>query len=104
MKLELKFNFQGRQLCPNCFCLPSGKCSTLTEFAPLPSKMESTLKGKNLLPREANSFLLEQTPFQKGLGTQESKTEVTKIVSCEHGRKSVRFIQFPLGSKYLGYL
>ena len=27
---------------------------------------ESTLKGKNLLPWGANSFLLEKTPFQKG--------------------------------------
>ena len=26
----------------------------------------STLKGKNLLPLGANSFLLEKTPFQKG--------------------------------------
>ena len=26
----------------------------------------STLKGKNLLPRGANSFLLEETSFQKG--------------------------------------
>ena len=28
---------------------------------------ESTLKGKNLLPLEANSFLFEQTLFQRGL-------------------------------------
>ena len=26
-----------------------------------------TLKGKNLLPNAANSFFLEQTPFQKAL-------------------------------------
>ena len=39
----------------------------------LPSIKGSTLKGKNLLPRGANSFLLEETPFQKGLGVQESK-------------------------------
>ena len=31
-----------------------------------PSEKGSTLKGKNLFPRGANSFLLEQTPFQKG--------------------------------------
>ena len=29
-------------------------------------KKGSALKGKNLLPKGANSFLLEQTPFQKG--------------------------------------
>ena len=31
----------------------------------VPSEMDSTRKEKNLLPRGANSFLLEQTPFQK---------------------------------------
>ena len=31
------------------------------------SEKESTQKGKNLLPRGANSFLFEQTPFQKGI-------------------------------------
>ena len=39
----------------------------------------STLKGKNLLPLWANSFLLEQFLFQKGSGVQESKQEVTTI-------------------------
>ena len=39
---------------------PSEKQSTLK------GKNQSTLKGKNLLPRGANSFLLEKTPFQKG--------------------------------------
>ena len=29
------------------------------------SEKVSTIKGKNLLPRGANSFLLEYTPFQK---------------------------------------
>ena len=33
-----------------------------------PSEKGSTLKGKNLLPLGANSFLLELNPFQKGLG------------------------------------
>ena len=31
----------------------------------LPSEKGCTLKGKNLLPRGENSFLLEYTPFQK---------------------------------------
>ena len=37
-----------------------------------------TLKGKNLLPRGANSF---QDLFSKELDVQESKQEVTKVVS-----------------------
>ena len=45
-----------------------------------PSVKGSILKGKNLLPWAwgANSFLLEQTPFQKDV--QECKSEVIK--SC----------------------
>ena len=39
------------------------------------------LKEKNLLPRGANSFLLEKTPFQKGSGVREAKQEVTNVVS-----------------------
>ena len=31
----------------------------------LPSGKGSSIKGKNLLPVGANSFLLEKTPFQK---------------------------------------
>ena len=31
----------------------------------LPVEKGSSPEGKNLLPREANSFLLEYTPFQK---------------------------------------
>ena len=37
-----------------------------------PYEKGSTLKGKNLLPLGANSFLLEQTPFQKGAKTIDS--------------------------------
>ena len=33
----------------------------------LPSGKGSNLKGKNLLSLGANSFLLEYTPFQKGI-------------------------------------
>ena len=40
--------------------------------------------GKNLLPWGANSFLLEQTPFQKGLGVLGGKQEVTKVISLLH--------------------
>ena len=35
-----------------------------------PSEKGYTLKGKNLLPRGANSFLLEYIPFQKVTGVQ----------------------------------
>ena len=50
--------FQGRQLflwLPVC-------CPAYQS----PSVQRSTLKGKNLLPLGANSFLLEQTPLEKG--------------------------------------
>ena len=49
----------------------------------LPSEKDCALKGKNLLPVGANSFLLEQTPFQKETDVHESKQEVTDIVSLE---------------------
>ena len=41
-------------------------------------KKGSTLKGKNLLPLGANSFLLEWTPFQKG-----GKTILTELSSLK---------------------
>ena len=45
-------------------CIPfSGKASNLFN---LPSEKRPALKGKNLLPQGANSFPLEQTPFQVG--------------------------------------
>ena len=47
--------------------------ATLSKLFCLPSEKGSTLKGKNLLPLGANSFLLEYTPFQKGLSVQVSK-------------------------------
>ena len=50
------------------------------------SEKGATLKEKNLLPLGANSFLLEQTPFQKELDVPELKQEVTKVVSLlKHG-------------------
>ena len=49
------------------------------KFVLFPSEKGSAQKGKNLLPRGANSFLFQQTPFQKGLGAQESTQEVTKV-------------------------
>ena len=40
--------------------------SCLLSCTPIPSEKGSTIKGKTLLPKKANSFLLEYTPFQKG--------------------------------------
>ena len=55
-----------------------------------PSGKESTLKGKNLLLRGANSFLLEWTPFEKRISVQDSKQEITKVVShVKNGRKNI---------------
>ena len=55
------------------------------------SEKGSALKGKNLLPLGANSFLLDETLFQKGLGMQESKKEVTKVVFLV--KKTTEYIQ-----------
>ena len=66
---------------------------TLAILFLLLSEKGSTLKGKNLLPLGANSFLLEQTLFQKGTGVPESKQEVTKVVFLvKNSRKSVECI------------
>ena len=46
-----------------------GKLSKLFCF---PSEKWSTLKGKNLLLLGPNSFLLEKTPFQKGIDVQKA--------------------------------
>ena len=58
-----RIHFQGRQ-----FCL----------IVLSPFEKESDIKRKNVLPKGANSFLLEQTLFQKGVHMQESKRKVTK--------------------------
>ena len=50
---------------------------TTPKFRLLLSEKGSTLKGKNLL-LGANSSLLEQTSFQKGLSLQEANQEATK--------------------------
>ena len=41
-----------------------------------PSEKGSIIKRKSLLPWGANYFSLQQTPFLKGLGVQESEQEV----------------------------
>ena len=46
------------------------------------SENASSLKGKNLHPSGANSFLLEKKPsFSEGTDVQKRKLEITKIVS-----------------------
>ena len=44
----------------------------------LPSEKESSLKGKNLLPVGANSFLLEKTPLAEGTWCAETKKKKKK--------------------------
>ena len=56
-------------------CLPPTVPSTTS------SEKESTVKGKNLLPLEANSFLSGKTPFQNGSDAQRKKQKATKVVS-----------------------
>ena len=45
----------------------------------LPFEKGSTLKGKNLLPRGANSFLLKLTPFQKTLMCRKANRKSQKL-------------------------
>ena len=47
----------------------------------------TALKGKNLLPLGANSFLLEQTLFQKGIDVKVNQTESHKscLSQCKNG-------------------
>ena len=49
----------------------------------VPSEKVSTLKGKNLFPRGTSSVLLDLIPSEKAHEVQESKQEVTKIISLE---------------------
>ena len=52
----------------------------------------SALKGKNLLPMGANSFLLEKIPLQKYLGLQ----EVTSCLPVTKWQKILQVYQCPL--------
>ena len=50
----------------------------------VPSKKKGLLQKERICSKTklgANSFLLVYTSFQKGIGVQESKKEVTKVVS-----------------------
>ena len=63
--------FKGRQIFQYKFLLPTEK--------------GSTLKGKNLL------LSFQSTPFLKGLGGQDSKQEVTKVVSLVKNSRNSTF-------------
>ena len=68
------FNFKGSDIL--------SRVATLSQLFASLLKRGCTLKGKNLLPRGANSFPLECIPFfPKGLSVQESKQEVANGVS-----------------------
>ena len=60
-----------------------------------PSEKRSILKGNNLLPFGSISFILERTPFQKGISVQEDKQEVTKVVSLIKNGRKYRVIRSP---------
>ena len=45
------------------------------------SEEGSTLKGKILLQKGLNAFLLRKIPFQEGLSTQENKQEIAEAAS-----------------------
>ena len=62
----------------------------------LPQWKGSIVKGNNLLPLGANSFLLEKTPFQKGIGVQEHKQEVTNIISLAQNGGNLSSVLSPL--------
>ena len=53
----------------------------VVKIAFYPFWKRSILKGENLLPSGANSFILELTDDQKEFGVQESKQEVIKVVT-----------------------
>ena len=55
----------------------------------LPSEKRYTLKGKNLLPLGANSFLSEQTPFQKVTDMQETNRSSQKVSRCKICQKKI---------------
>ena len=68
-------HLQGRQLCQNCFYLPSVKDLLFGAFF----------------------VLLEQTPIQKGIGVHKPKQEVTKVVSLVYiAKKKLPIVFSPL--------
>ena len=61
-----------------------------------PSEKGSTLKGKNLLPKGASSVLIDLIPFENAHEMQESKQEVTKIISLEKSQKIYQMYPDPM--------
>ena len=70
--------------------------ATMWKLFCVPSEKGSILIEKNLLRMGANSFLLEKTPFQKRIGVQESKQEVTKVVSLVRNGGKVYSVGIPV--------
>ena len=60
------------------------RVAALSKLFLVPYLNGSTRKAENLLPVRANSFILEQTSFQKGLCVLESKQDITEFVFCKH--------------------
>ena len=73
----VKVSWEGKQLCQNCFGLPSEKGSTLKGNILLPF----TLKRKSLLclRAKANTLVLEWTTFQKGFVCMKSRRKSQKL-------------------------
>ena len=70
--------------------------ATLSSLFLSPSEKWSTLRGKNLLPLGANSFLYRIDPFSEGEFHAMNKEEVTEIVSyCKNGEQSTNCIISP---------
>ena len=60
---------------------------TLSNLILSSSEKGSTLKGKNLLPVGANSFLLEETLFGMGLSTRKQPGSHRSYLPCEEWQK-----------------
>ena len=69
--------------------------ATLSNCFSLPSEKGSNLKGKNLLPLGANSFLSKETLFQNGLYVQRSR-QLQKLFPFENKGENLRSVLSPL--------
>ena len=70
--------------------------ATLSKLFRLPSELGSILKGKNLLPSGANSFLLEWTLFRKDLLCMKANKNQKSCLPCEKGQKFNKVYHVPL--------
>ena len=70
--------------------------SNLSELFQLPSEKGSTIKGKNLLPFGANSFLLELNSLKKGWCARKQTGSQIICLPCEKWRKLYEVYLFPI--------